>query len=400
MKHNILLALVLGWQCAAFAGQDRFVAHEWGTFTSVQGADGVQLEWNPFVPLELPKFVYGQPRVVNNRVIGLSKSDFIARQRMETPVIYFYSNTERTVDVTVNFPQGTVTEWYPQVQPPEKGSRSTRWADVRVLANVKASLPTEAQGSHYYAARETAANVLQVGSELEKFIFYRGVGSFVAPLRVTVGGNEDALHLHNGGTELLRHFYVLQIRKGMGKYEYFSEMNINGAREIKLEAGTGLSPLTDFQNRISEHMRGALEKEGLYAAEAASMVKTWRDSWFGEDGVRVLYVLPRKWTDRTLPLTIKPAPQEIARVMVGRAEVILPSQEWQLLKQIVRYSEAGPDQRPAIVDGLKALGMGRFADAATRRLLGNTASKEFNANAWSLVEAANAGHGAKSLAAR
>ena len=35
-----------------------FVAHEWGTFTSVQGADGVQFDWNPFVAPELPKFVY------------------------------------------------------------------------------------------------------------------------------------------------------------------------------------------------------------------------------------------------------------------------------------------------------------------------------------------------------
>lgn len=40
------------------AGED-FVAHEWGTFTSVQGADGVQFDWNPFVVPELPKFILG-----------------------------------------------------------------------------------------------------------------------------------------------------------------------------------------------------------------------------------------------------------------------------------------------------------------------------------------------------
>lgn len=401
MKKIILLALVIGWQCAALAGQDRFVAHEWGTFTSVQGADGVQLEWNPFVPLELPKFVYGQPRVASIRPgVSLLKSDLIARQRMETPVIYFYSDTERTVDVTVNFPQGTVTEWYPQVQAPAKGSRATRWDDVRVLANAKASLSREPQGSHYYAARETAANVLQVKNELEKFIFYRGVGSFTAPLRVMVGGKEDVLHLQNTGTEPLRHFYVVQIRNGKAKYEYFSNLEINGTRQVNLAPGTGESSLTVFQDRISEAMRGSLEKEGLYAAEAASMVKTWRDSWFGEDGARVLYVLPRKWTDTTLPLTIEPAPEEIARVMVGRAEVILPTQEWKLLKQIARYSDAPAEERLAIVDGVKALGMGRFSDAAVRRLLGSTPSAEFSAAAWGLIEAANRGDAAKSLAAR
>jgi hypothetical protein len=35
------------------------------------------------------------------------------RQRMETPVIYFYSGQSRTVDVSVRFPRGEVTEWFP-----------------------------------------------------------------------------------------------------------------------------------------------------------------------------------------------------------------------------------------------------------------------------------------------
>ena len=159
-------------------------------------------------------------------------------------------------------------------------------------------------------------------------------------------------------------------------------------------------PLSEFQQKIGKAMQIALENEGLYSSEATAMVNTWRDSWFGEDGVRVLYLLPRTWTDRTLPLTIQPVPDEIKRVMVGRAEVIFPSQEWKLLKQIVRYSEAAPEERPAIISETKAIGMGRFADAALRRLLGTTPSKDFNANAWALFDAANAAGNTKSLAAR
>jgi hypothetical protein len=399
MKNIILLAVVIGMHCAALAGQNRFVAHEWGTFTSVQGADGTQIEWNPFVPLELPKFVYGQP---HRRVgVGPLKSDLIARQRMETPVIYFYSDTPRTVNVTVNFPEGKVTEWYPQAEKPKNAGQSMTWKDVRVLAHPKVSLPQEPRGSHYYAARETTANLVQIKNETEKFIFYRGVGSFTAPLRVMIGGaNEDVLHLQNSGPAALKHFYVVQIRNGMAKYSQFDGMPPGEGREVKMEAALNEMPLSDFQDQIGNAMRAALEKEGLYAPEAAAMVKTWRDSWFGEDGVRVLYVLPRSWTDRTLPLTIQPKPDEIARVMVGRAEVIFPSQEWKLLKQIVRYSEAIPAERPAIVDDVRALGMGRFADAAVRRLLGTTPSRDFNANAWALVDAANNTVIAKSLAAR
>src|SRR5438093_3028285 len=92
-----LLSLVMVMQLQVFAGSaaEDFVAHEWGTFTSVQGADGIQLEWNPLITSELPGFVYdankpsGDPR----RRISLSgsKSAFRTLQRMETPVIYFYS---------------------------------------------------------------------------------------------------------------------------------------------------------------------------------------------------------------------------------------------------------------------------------------------------------------------
>ena len=229
-------------QLHVFAGSqaaEDFVAHEWGTFTSVQGADGLQLEWNPLITTELPNFVYdvrkpsGDPR----RHISLfgSKSAFRTLQRMETPVIYFYSAQERTVDVTVKFPQGVVTEWFPQardigpswveprpglakldslvdktgVQPPFRfASLDTRkavaesvirWNEVKIFpahehAKLARLIPADASGSHYYAARETDADFLRVSGsvngtntvEHEKFLFYRGVGNFQAPLQVTL----------------------------------------------------------------------------------------------------------------------------------------------------------------------------------------------------------------------
>ena len=90
------LSLVTGSLC--FAGLSsaapHYVAHEWGTFTSVQGADGEQMSWNPLSVADLPTFVYdwaksgpsGEQSV--RRLIG-SKSAFQTLQRMETPVIYF-----------------------------------------------------------------------------------------------------------------------------------------------------------------------------------------------------------------------------------------------------------------------------------------------------------------------
>jgi len=105
-----------------FAGNDaieNYVVHEWGTFTSVQGADGVLLPWNPLETTQLPRFVHDWNKPgLGRRPAGAlnheTKSLFVTLQRMETPVIYFYSDHEHTVDVTVRFPQGLITEWYPQ----------------------------------------------------------------------------------------------------------------------------------------------------------------------------------------------------------------------------------------------------------------------------------------------
>ena len=44
---------------ATNAAADRLVAHEWGTFTSIAGKDGVALEWRPLNgSSDLPKFVH------------------------------------------------------------------------------------------------------------------------------------------------------------------------------------------------------------------------------------------------------------------------------------------------------------------------------------------------------
>ena len=46
-----------------------------------------------------------------------------------------------------------------------------------------------------------------------------------------------------------------------------------------------------------------LSAAGLYDKEALAMVNTWQASWFGENGTRLLYLVPTKLTDKLL-LTI------------------------------------------------------------------------------------------------
>src|SRR5438093_629864 len=90
---------------------ENLVVHEWGTFTSIAGKDGVALEWRPLNGAsDLPKFVY----TIQNHDEGLRhepKANLTAAVRMETPVLYFYSASETDVSVKVDFPKGKITEW-------------------------------------------------------------------------------------------------------------------------------------------------------------------------------------------------------------------------------------------------------------------------------------------------
>ncbi len=400
------------------------VAHEWGTFTSVQVADGTLLDWKPLETSKLPGFVYDWTHPGLNRVFtgngygGLGKGSIIARQRMETPVIYFYSDKEQTVDVTVLFPRGLITEWFPQARqvgpsivPPGRGivavdsglralgvsprftlassfenenvgSSMIRWKDVEVLptsrhAEIATKLPTDDSGSHYFAARDTDAAFVHADSfsrtnlwpELEKFLFYRGVGNFPTPLRVTMK-SDDAVTVTNTGTEPLTHLFVLGVKGKAGNFVYIDELPPGTERTIPLMPQNQLLPRAVLDAELGGELAESLVKEGLYPREAAAMVNTWKDSWFEEEGLRVLYVLPRAWTDRTLPMEMHPMPAELTRVMVGRAEVLSRATEQQLTLDIDKAKQGDAVAAHEARQILK--GLGRFAPPAFYRALDTT----------------------------
>ncbi len=132
--------------------QNNLIVHEWGTFTSIAGKDGVALEWRPLNgPADLPKFVH----TIQKADAGLRnapKADLRAAVRMETPVIYFYSNNQIDVSVKVDFPKGKITEWYPQARLLSTG---INWGRFKVMPGTSLNLPVEYSTSHYFAARDT-----------------------------------------------------------------------------------------------------------------------------------------------------------------------------------------------------------------------------------------------------
>jgi hypothetical protein len=424
MKTKLLglIALSVSWHVLAEpAATGEFVAHEWGTFTSVQGADGLQLEWNPFIKTDLPEFVYSR-NIRQGGFAGsyplpgfLGKGEMPSFVRMETPVIYFYSDQERVADVRVQFPLGRITEWYPQatrlgpyatsnkLEALQAGRSFIEWTGVKILAGTSKEISAgklirahnDKGPNHYYAARETDANFLRMASpysrtgvEYERDLFYRGVGFMKAPLMLALPSDENFLQLSDDLSSPLTDLFVVTIHDGNARFQYLDRLAKDAARTVQLDA-VPFAPLSDVLEKIMREMSSALVRHGLYAKEANAMVNTWKDQWFAEEGVRVLYLLPRAWTDQTLPLSISPRPGTISRVMVGRAELITPGMEQQLSRQVTLYSQGDAGAKLQAVNEVRRLGLGRFLEPATRKMLGKNSDKKFAQAAWSLAQEAS-----------
>jgi hypothetical protein len=307
--------------------------HEWGTFTTVGGLDGKPIDWLPLAgPNDLPCFVehFGTNRLFkvappssNSLTYAEASTRMKGKVRMETPVLYFYSPREENLNIKVDFPNGLISEWYPQAKVSQGAlqenlsdgaSSQMEWNNVKVLPDAKPNFPSDGRVSHYYAARQTDASPIRVGNQDEKFLFYRGLGSFPVPIsaEVTSAGSILVTKTNRALTPTI----VLFENRG-GKIGYRVQTYWKGRTDFKRPQLDG-----DFAT-----LQGELEKtltaSGLYPKEAHAMIETWRDSWF-EEGTRVFYVLPKSEVDQVLPLTISPAPTHTERTFVGRMEVIMP----------------------------------------------------------------------------
>jgi hypothetical protein len=363
--------------------KDRLVVHEWGTFTSIAGRDGVALDWRPLNgPSDLPKFVHtfqeGTEGLRHAKTPG--KGDMTARVRMETPVLYFYAPNEMDVSVKVDFPKGKITEWYPQAR---EASAGIDWGKIKVMPDAAMSFPVESAHSHYYPARETDAAPVQVcrtdgkPGQQEKFLFYRGVGTFDLPLSVKVEG--ENVILKNLAQDEITHLIIFENQGGKIGYRLCDAFTGEMTHE---------RPALDKSiDSLLEDLKQILVASGLYEKEATAMIKTWRDSWF-EEGMRVFYILPRKTTDEILPVTIEPRPAELVRILVGRAEVITPQMEKAVQQQISLLRDPKPEVRETAVREIRKYG--RFSEPILKRLLEQESDTKVRALIKNLVESSGA----------
>lgn len=113
--------------------------------------------------------------------------------------------------------------------------------------------------------------------------------------------------------------------------------------------------------KASSLVEKALVASGLFADEARAMVRTWQKSYFGTEGVKLLYLVPREWTDRLLPITLNPEPSSLVRTLVGRIEILSANEEARYMAALTKAAGGGVEM--PISD------FGRFAEPKLRRLL-------------------------------
>lgn len=378
---------------------DKLIVHEWGTFTSVQGSDGIALEGLQHEEERLPSFVYSRTKVRECPLReygykGLEVPVTHVTQKMETPVIYFHTSRPTTLGVRVEFVKGLLTQWYPvsDLLGPPEGSVQQGPLDLksidRSFLEWKIDLdptpspglggnPVEATNPWSFARAVDAAVVRTLPRkaperkgpvESEKFIFYRGLGTFALPVVVESAAGGHVL-VRNGGKLALPFAFALEMKGETGRFEPIGELAGGAEKRIDLRASPEApkdAVVTGLKGAVSD----ALVASGLYKDEAEAMVKTWSRAWFASEGTRIIYSVPRSEVDALLPLTIKPTPDETIRVLVGRIEFMTP--ETEAVVEAALRNRSSPDAATRDEAMGRLVKFDRFLEPHLRRLIAKT----------------------------
>ncbi len=381
-----------GGKAPADANLERdLVVHEWGTFLGMNGSDGAALDGMYHEEHALPGFVHGRARDQLRLPIMLTKG--------ETPVIYFYTPRALNLRVGVDFPMGIWTHWYPQAMlvrptlaqqaesPDRPGNGRVCWAArITPPTGAAAPLPATSRDALWNFARDVDAAFVQtsdaangpVRAESERFLFYRGLGQTRLPMRIeAAGGGTLALETDPNLGAGVRHVYVLRVEGGRGAYAYRPALGPGEQAAGVIPSMDRALPLARFADAMADDLAARLTESGLYPREARAMVNTWKTSYFQNDGVRVLFVLPQSWTDATIPMRIHPRPGKLVRVMVGRLELLSPEREHQAEAAVRDLAAPDAARREQAFAFLRS--QGRYVEPIVRRLAATTKDESLRA---------------------
>ena len=373
--------------------------HEWGTFTSLVGSNGARQDGMFYEDEVLPDFVhsFGEDRLGQNVLSLTSFSDFPTHpvpqpppppvpprnchnrkvgceflvgqsitQKMETPVLYFHSKDALNATVEVGFPNGIISQTFPapvlSLPAPVPGvSLTNGYArfEVNVLTDTNLPLPIVPIGNIYGHARAVDANTLVSNNEVEKFIFYRGLGKFESNLFIS--SSNGSIKIKNNARAKTPQAFLVDTDGTSGAILPIGSFAKNEVRIISSKTVNNLKGHHQTFELFASNARNLLLKSlignGLNADEALAMVNTWEHGYFHTPGLRVLYLLHPEEVEAILPMKITPKPENLKRVFVGRIEVLTDVEENHLFEQILKEKDA-----------YDVMSLGRFAPSIINRI--------------------------------
>jgi hypothetical protein len=360
---------------------NRLVVHEWGTFTALQNEKGEELtgvniddEPVPDFVHNLHPFILGSPIVSSQhwryRQKGAPSHHPLVTVRLETPVIYFHPpqgmKLPRTLDVSVQFRGGWLTEFYPNAEASAPGLDQGLFRFGKLTPETVGGLDwrnvqigTDGVGPQtdehvWLAPRDVqAANVTTPEGESERYLFYRGVGNLRAPLRVTTDREMDQLSIYANFDEVLSStqsvtipaLWLADIRAdGSSAYRRLGPVEVTADLDKQLAQVSSAFQADDYACKKLVELQAEMHKQlvasGLNGDEATALLSTWQRAYFTSPGLRLFFLVPEEWTNHYLPLSIS-VDAEVSRVMVGRIELIADQQR-ALLDRLAQTSPSDP----------------------------------------------------------
>jgi hypothetical protein len=362
------------------------------------------------------------PPFVLERSLDTYQRTFI-RTKMETPVTYFYTDQPRTVNVRIEMNNGTLTHWFPMVhsfgpptekfptqvpatRPAPKGGSYLEWNGLHLIPTDKPLPPNTPipalwrvkSNDPWKFARQTDSALIRTFArdrfdtdeyDFEKFLFYRGLGTFDLPLEVKSAEANGGVQLtvRNRGAQPLAGMFAIQVANKTIRLGRIADLGAGESRSLPCESVLGPEiPLDDGVHPAMTKVAEVLTSAGLYRKEAWAMVQSWETSYFRTDGLRILFLIPRPQTDAFIPFQMTPPPTELVRVMVGRTEILTPVLEKLIESWIKDLGASDFRTRDAASKGLARLG--RLTEPALRRIVSMSADAEVRNRATTLIRSA------------
>jgi hypothetical protein len=374
----------------AAALQSGLVVHEWGSMQHHLGTNTSEFDLIGEDQSDLPSFVKvwaDQPALVP--------------QIIRKPILYFYTQKQQKVNVTVRFPEGVLTQWYPDVtafspqpnhsrrpggnQAPPARNGSLSWIQVDLNPDTDMSKFAEVAADHpwWHIARETDATPVQVTDQrgrgvqgaqaIERFLFYRGAGSYTPMVLPTRSDDRKDLSVTVPFSQIdLRGVFLVRVNDSGAIITHAPVLRAQ--TKMDLAGPDAVKPVEQAAKTAKAQLTESLEAAGLFTKEAAGLVEIWGDDMFTTPGDRLLYIMPSNEVERLLPLNIQPAPSQTVRTLIAWVELSTPEAEKKVMDLVEKLGSDAWAEREAANKELRNLD--RFAEAILRRALNTTEDAE------------------------